>query len=129
VAETLDVRVYARHHLGGLVRMAREQPRAGDDAAPDLLQPEHPPRLARLAGLAFAQDRRGSNRLTTFSGAGTVSPCRTRRVVCSITCATRGTIVAGWSPQRCAVAFAALVSAWAVCCACATTLWLTTSSS
>ena len=32
----------------------------------------------------------GSNRLTSFSAAGTVSPLRTRRSVCSITCSTKG---------------------------------------
>ena len=58
VAKALAVGVHARHHLGGFVRIPREDLRAGDDATLDLVQPAHAPELDWLARLAFAQDGR-----------------------------------------------------------------------
>src|SRR6266511_1451982 len=57
-AELTDVLLQARHQLGRIVRIARQDRVATDDAAFDLAQPDYSPKLGRLAQLALANDHR-----------------------------------------------------------------------
>src|SRR6266498_5227355 len=56
-SEPADVMVQAGHQLGRIVRIAGQDRIATDDPTLDLVQPDHPPELGRLAQLALANDR------------------------------------------------------------------------
>ena len=75
--------------FAGLVREHRE---AGDDPALNLVDDDQAPNSTAAPPLWRGMMRVcGSNRLTSFSVAGTDSPANTRRSVWWITCSTRGT--------------------------------------